>query len=477
MSAFEQLHLSGAAAAVLAADGWSADDPVVKDSAAPVARGQNLLFLAPPSPAWATPVLAGAASRLASADFMLLLAPAESVEAWGSVATQAMAGSPVQVHVGRGEARAVRMLKDGRAGLLVASPEMALALVRRSALKLEAVTAVLLAWPEQLGDEPLSTLMQDVPRDAQRLIVSTSPAAGERLAERYARRALAAGPLAGPSSQSIASGTVRSAQCAWRLRAEAAAQVIELLDPDHPAVWAVDRSAAAALRQQVPEHVAPLVTDPADVEAATLIVAWDAPTAGQLAQLASTAEVVLLCPPGTEAWPAQVASRIRPLRLPGFQDDVLSRHASRRAEIARAIDEAALDDAVHALAPLLERFEGSRVAAALYHLWTAKSPEPPPTSAGSTTSATARIWVGVGLRDKATPGDLMAALVKEVGVDRSQIGKIDVKESFTLVELPSTEAGRIAERLSGVEIRRRRVVARLDRGAERPAARGPRRGA
>jgi ATP-dependent RNA helicase DeaD len=59
----------------------------------------------------------------------------------------------------------------------------------------------------------------------------------------------------------------------------------------------------------------------------------------------------------------------------------------------------------------------------------------------------------------------VAALVKEVGVERTRIGKIEVRESFSLVEVPAAEAGPIAERLSGVTIRRRRATARLDRGA------------
>jgi hypothetical protein len=52
-------------------------------------------------------------------------------------------------------------------------------------------------------------------------------------------------------------------------------------------------------------------------------------------------------------------------------------------------------------------------------------------------------------------------------VDRSHIGKIELRESFSLVELPAGEAERIAERLTGVMIRRRKVAARLDKGARR----------
>ncbi|MCA9721272.1 MAG: DbpA RNA binding domain-containing protein, partial [Gemmatimonadetes bacterium] len=72
---------------------------------------------------------------------------------------------------------------------------------------------------------------------------------------------------------------------------------------------------------------------------------------------------------------------------------------------------------------------------------------------------------GVGRRDEATVGDLVAVLVKEIGLARESIGRIELRETFALVEVPAGEADRIAERLSGLTVRRRKLVARVDRGA------------
>jgi hypothetical protein len=52
-------------------------------------------------------------------------------------------------------------------------------------------------------------------------------------------------------------------------------------------------------------------------------------------------------------------------------------------------------------------------------------------------------------------------------VPKDQIGRIEMRDSYMLVELPAADADRIADALSGKEIRRKRVVARLDRGRER----------
>jgi ATP-dependent RNA helicase DeaD len=81
--------------------------------------------------------------------------------------------------------------------------------------------------------------------------------------------------------------------------------------------------------------------------------------------------------------------------------------------------------------------------------------------------------VGVGKSDGATPNDLVAVLTKEVRVAREKIGRIELRDAYSLVELPAQEAERIATALNGVTIRRKRVVARIDRGRVRPAARAP----
>ncbi len=143
------------------------------------------------------------------------------------------------------------------------------------------------------------------------------------------------------------------------------------------------------------------------------------------------------------------------------------------------LDRGELDGELLALAPLFEREDPSRVAAALYRLWRAAGALAP--AAGSTaqrpavgsTPAVSRIWIGAGKKDGVTPADLVAALSRDVGMDASRIGKIEVREMFSLVEVPAAEAEEIARRLTGKTVRRREVTARLDRGgaAGRPEGR------
>ena len=78
--------------------------------------------------------------------------------------------------------------------------------------------------------------------------------------------------------------------------------------------------------------------------------------------------------------------------------------------------------------------------------------------------ATARVYVGVGKKDGATVNDLVAVLTKDVRVERGKIGRVELRDAFSLVEIPAQDAERVASALNGTTIRRRRVTARVDRG-------------
>jgi hypothetical protein len=60
-------------------------------------------------------------------------------------------------------------------------------------------------------------------------------------------------------------------------------------------------------------------------------------------------------------------------------------------------------------------------------------------------------------------------------VDRGKIGKIEVRELYTLVELPARDIEQIAGQVNGLMIRRRRVTARVDRGGKVGGARSGKR--
>jgi ATP-dependent RNA helicase DeaD len=75
----------------------------------------------------------------------------------------------------------------------------------------------------------------------------------------------------------------------------------------------------------------------------------------------------------------------------------------------------------------------------------------------------------VGKKDGATANDLVAVLTKELRVDRTKIGRIELRDAYSLIELPAQDAEKVATGLNGATVRRKRVTARVDRGPTRPS--------
>jgi ATP-dependent RNA helicase DeaD len=138
------------------------------------------------------------------------------------------------------------------------------------------------------------------------------------------------------------------------------------------------------------------------------------------------------------------------------------------------------------LEPLFERFDPAEVAAAAVALLRqgkpavgrqgpARSVEAGQTAGAAAAPAWAKLFIGIGERDGLRPGDLVGAITGEAGVDGPQIGKIDIRESHSVVEVHDAVAQRVIKALNGTTLKGRAVRADFDRprkGAGRPP-RGP----
>ncbi len=468
MPSFQELHLKTSFATALERLGWNPDDPAARNAAPTAARGHNLVASTPPVPVYAAPALAGVLNRLGDGSRALLLSPPGQLDEWGRLAHALAHDSGLRVQVAHGTARTTRRLKADAVDLVIATPDTALTLLGRSALSMDRLTALFLAWPESWGgEESLTPVMQDLPKETQRIIYTSATDRVEALIERYARKSLTTGT---PGLESGPSGPVRTVSVSWLRRVSALSELVELLDPATMVIWTADRSQHAAIGQAVglldPE--VKLVTG--DAPEAGTIVAFDLPTGERLQQLAGAGEVVMLIPPGTESYAARIATPRRPLLLPGLVDTVTSAAAGQRAAIAKAIETEKPDRALFTLAPLFERHDPTAVAAALFDLWTRSRPAEAPSRVPDI-PATAKIYVGVGKKDGATANDLVAVLTKEIRVERGKIGRIELRDAYSLVEIPAQDAEQVALALNGVTIRRRRVTARVDRGPSRPPRR------
>src|SRR6185503_13087014 len=84
------------------------------------------------------------------------------------------------------------------------------------------------------------------------------------------------------------------------------------------------------------------------------------------------------------------------------------------------------------LEPLFEQWDPAEVAAALLALGREPLAVGSDDAVNAPADQWAKVFVNVGKKDRAGPKDLVGALIKEVGLEKAQIGRIDMRESFAL---------------------------------------------
>jgi len=179
---------------------------------------------------------------------------------------------------------------------------------------------------------------------------------------------------------------------------------------------------------------------------------------------------------------AQIAGyqiEVAPEPSPGPED----RAASFLDELRRTLVSEDLVPHLALLEPLVAERSGAEVAAALALLLRRER------AAAQQSSRTAlpgeakppawvRLFISLGSRDGIRAGDLVGAIVGEAGVRADQVGRIDLRESFSRVEVDESIGEKVARALNGTTIRGRSIRADFDRGiggatrGEAPARKG-----
>jgi hypothetical protein len=382
---------------------------------------------------------AGKAWELMDPRAVIICADHEQAVLWADAAPPELRANAVT-----GLARTAALLKEGRVGVLAGSPADLVALVARAALKLESLETIVIAWPESFAAE-LDTLLGEAP-EARRVILSWDPHGLADFIERHARRAEIVGDIpldsAGKPLGSVASA--RYAVVPAARRAVAVRDVLDAVRSVRPYVW------------KGGDVVAP--AEPPDAVVATTV-----PTREELRMLAAIAQPLVVALASQVPYLKSIAS-LSPFPLPTHADRAQDRNAALRAEISARLTQSDVDAELAVLAPLFEEHDPASVAAALLALSrqpSAVSHQPPESPTGA---SWVKLFVTVGTKDRASAKDLVGALIKEAGLEKGQIGKIDVRETFSLVDVAPAALDQAVRRMTGVSVRGRRVSARPDRG-------------
>lgn len=400
------------------------------------------------------------------------------------------------------------------ADIVVTTADGALREVRTSALKLGSVQAVvMLDLSEQLeltAVEALTTLVALLPRDAQRVVTSASlEGAVEAFIEAHVRRPLTvparpADPAAERPREPV--GQIGYVVLAETEKPHMLARLLEGVAGD-----VVVRARTAPRAERVLAELSRRGIGPAgdarlrvagfDADAGTAdrVVSYDVPfAADELRRFHENGGTVFVTPaelPHFHRLAREVPFTVKQRRAKTFDATVLDAY---RATITAALETEDLTAQLLVLEPLFEGASAEEVAAALSALLRRRTPVAPnvspapaavdspagpaPRDAGA--AGYTRLFMSIGSRDDIRPGDLVGAITGEAGIKGDQVGRVDIRDSFSVVEVAASAADRVIRALNGTTMRGRSLRVDYDRkaaggaGAARPGPRtgGPPRG-
>ncbi|HEY2825798.1 MAG TPA: DbpA RNA binding domain-containing protein, partial [Gemmatimonadales bacterium] len=362
------------------------------------------------------------------------------------------------LHTATGLARTARLLNAGGIRALATTPADALDLLRRSALKIDQLKTIAVCWPEAsltIGQgAAIDTLLAEA-KSAQRIIVTADEVPLADFLERQARRA----PVVAAARAPVAPyASLRYAIVAGGNRWGTIRAALDVLNPASALVWDAHPLRAGQLAELARDPSVRVASDPGEARV-SLAVAADLPSGEMLASLRAIAdEVLVLIRPGQKAYLAKLAVPLKALRLDAEADRARERAWRVRQMLRDRIATGNLDAELLALEPLLDEFDPATVAAAA--IAALQLPPAPPTDQPA---GWVRIHLSVGKKDRIGPSDVVGALTHGAGLVKDQVGKVDVRDAFCLVEVSASEAQRAVQALNGTTLRGKRTAARLDR--------------
>ncbi len=357
-----------------------------------------------------------------------------------------------------GIARSARLLSAGAVKTLAVTPRDLTRLLETSKIKLGKVRTLVLLWPEFMlaaGETELIDTILAEAGDAQRIIVTSDPVATKDFVERHARRS----PFATFSQPpEVPGATARYVVIEGERRIAAARGILDTLNPTSSLLWepAPDRYERW---HQFAEDPSVTVTHAAPTDRRVdVAIAVELPSAEILAQLNAVASDVIVLARGSQVpYLKKITRTLRSLRLPGVADRAGERAHQLRQSVRERL-EGDLSADLLAIAPLFDEFEPALVAAALAK--GAGAPEPV-VSAAPPPVAWVRIQLNVGKKDRTRPADIVGALLNGVGLPKDAVGKIELRDTSSIVEIKAEAAARAQRALSGLTIRGKSVTARV----------------
>jgi ATP-dependent RNA helicase DeaD len=455
-----------------------------------VTRGQNAVHLMPLDWSAAERVLTTLVDRIdpdrAETQLLVVTADTESAAAAAAAVVAAIGARTIGVVAATASPRAARLLKASPAQVVTGAPAELAVLLQGSALKPESVRGVLFAWLDPILEtaeaQPLEVLLGELPKEGARVVLAAevTPAL-EALIERYARRARREAEVVAEGQAPLTAEYVAATGAA---RSTSLRRLLDALDLPRAVLYArtddARREAIAVARALgYPADAVRLSGEgPAGKGGGDPLVLVDLPaTQGELRALVGTTGRKIYA----VVQPSQLASLrallgggvVTPVALIEAAERARGRDASMRAGLRDVLTSADVRREVLALEPLLAEFDGIEIAAAALRMLEQQRPARPVHSATHAVPMQ-KLFVNLGEKDGVRAQEIITAITTEAGIPGSQVGKVEVRDTHSIVEVATSVAELVVGKITGASVRGRKVQARMDapRG-ERPERSGP----
>ena len=495
MDSFEELPLSPELIEALAAEGIEVPTPLQADAIPVLARGNNLIAVAGPGSGVLVATAAPILDRLEPGEgrpvALFVTATAEGA-IW---LAEALA------RYGFATGHRVAALDGGafalpdHASVVVGTATTVLERIRAGHLSIEAVEAVVIHDGATLAasgrSSEIEAILEAMPAKAQRVLAALPMTEGlEQIVSRHFGRAVHVPPGAESTVGSPHRGTVRVTPVEDDVQETMIRGVATLLEGGaaHVVVFVRSEDRAADVGDQLTlrgflagragDAEAPIwmAVDPLEARAAldesdaeVALISLDVPAdedeldrrhgggrGGHL--IVAPRELPHLRVVAARAgYSIEIVRSAPPSRSDGSLPDLLAR-------VETAIAETDVDVYQTALEGIFARHGAPTVAAALLALLRTRPAATPAAEAtGAGDGPMVKLFISLGSRDGIRAGDLMGAITGESGVSGDAIGRIDLRESFSLVEVRKSAADQIIKKLNGTTIRGRSTRVDFDR--------------
>jgi hypothetical protein len=422
-----------------------------------LAAGKNLVYLSPPA-WWPTLPLFSQIPRAEDpGPVTIVLVPQVVGIALGAELLSSVESLRVVYGIS-GLSRASRILGQDIPHTIIVTPADLLQLISRSRLSQARIKRVVVGWPELLHRD-LADMTDSVLAEfggLQRIVITANESSVKDFVERHARRSpiVPAAPVV-RSTAKVRYAVVSPIQLTASVRT-----ALDIVNPASALIWDPTPLASDRWREYEADPTVRIESD-VDQRPVDLALVADLPTGDALECLvASSREVLVLVQSHQVQYLDSIAERMRAFRLPSDADRARDLAARLREEVRTLIAEGRGGYELLALGPLFDEFDPATVAAALAARTPSKDQQ---SDRGAALPAWVRIRVTAGHKDRIRTGDVVGALLNAVGISKDQIGRVEVRDAHSVVDVRADVAQRVLRELEGIALRGKRVTARIDR--------------